>query len=355
MTPSASVPFSRRLTSGWQRRGALACALLPIAALYLGLVSLHKWLYRSGLKKAQRLDCPVLVVGNAVAGGAGKTPTVIALVQHLRQQGLAVGVVSRGYGRHSRDTLEVSAQSDPAEVGDEPLLIARATQAPVFVAAQRTSAARALHRAHPEIQLIVCDDGLQHYPLYRDLEICVFDDRGIGNGWVLPSGPLREPWPRSGVRQCGQSAATLLVLHTGAAPAFAGYRAQRQLANYALQRNGQQLPLQQLSAQRPLLALAGIAQPEVFFSSLRQAGVPLAQTLALPDHCDFTTLDLSAWAGHQILCTEKDAVKLWKHRPDALAVPLLQSMDAALFTELEARLRPLLKRQLSSGHGHQTA
>jgi tetraacyldisaccharide 4'-kinase len=355
VSPSVPAKVASLLVASWRRRRGLALLLLPVAGLYLALVGLHKLLYRGGLKKACRIGCPVLVVGNAVAGGAGKTPTVIALVQHFRLQGIAVGVVSRGYGRTSTATLEVTPEADPADVGDEPLLIARATQAPVFVAAQRVAAARALRRAHPGIQLIVCDDGLQHYPLYRDLEVCVFDDRGIGNGWVLPSGPLREPWPRSGVSQCGQSDATLLVLHTGAAPAFAGYRAHRQLADYALRSNGQRMPLSALQNERPLLALAGIAQPEVFFSGLRQSGVPLAQTLGLPDHCDFAPLDIAPWAGFQVLCTEKDAVKLWKRIPDALAVPLLQTMDAALLTDLDALLQPLLARQLSSGHGHQTA
>lgn len=341
--------------SGWRRRGGLALLLLPVSAVYLAFVALHKLLYRSGLKQSRRLDCPVVVVGNAVAGGAGKTPTVIALVQHLRQQGIAVGVVSRGYGRSSRATLEVNASANPAEVGDEPLLIARSTQVPVFVGTQRVAAAQALRRAHPGVQLIVCDDGLQHYPLYRDLEICVFDDRGIGNGWVLPSGPLREPWPRSGVGACGQSDAMLLVLHTGNTPAFAGYRAHRQLADYALRSDAQQVPLRDLPSARPVLALAGIAQPESFFTALRHAGLQAAQTVGLPDHCDFAHIDLAPWAGYQIVCTEKDAVKLWKYVPDALAVPLLQTMEAALYDELQARLAPLLASQLSSGHGHQTA
>ena len=355
MSASAPDKISRLLLSSWRHRAGLAILLLPISALYLGLVALHKLIYRCGLKKVHRMDCAVLVVGNAVAGGAGKTPTVIALVQHLQRQGIAVGVVSRGYGRVSRSTQEVTPNADPAEVGDEPLLIARATQAPVFVATQRVAAATALRCAHPGIQLIVCDDGLQHYPLYRDLEICVFDDRGVGNGWVLPSGPLRETWPRIGVSRCGQSATSLLVLHTGAAPAFAGYRAQRQLAPVAQRCDGQQVPLQALQNGRPVLALAGIAQPEAFFSGLRQAGVPLAQTLGLPDHCDFAQLDLSQWSGFQVVCTEKDAVKLWKRLPDALAVPLLQTIEPALYRDLEALLQPLLASQLSSRHGHQTA
>lgn len=347
--------LSQLLIESWRSRSLLARLLLPVAALYLLLVECNKLLYRSGLKKPQRLDCPVIVVGNVVAGGAGKTPTVIALVQQLQQRGIAVGVVSRGYGRNTTATLEVHSDANAAEVGDEPLLIARATQAPVFVSLQRVQAARALRRRHPHIQLIICDDGMQHYPLYRDMEICVFDDRGIGNGWVLPSGPLREPWPRYGIPRCGQSEVGLLILHTGDVPAFDGYRAYRTLANYALRSNGEQLPLQSIPGQRPVLALAGIAQPEVFFANLRQAGLPLAQTLALADHCDFSALDTRQWANFQIVCTEKDAVKLWQQVPDALAVPLLQCMDPALYAHIDSLLLPLLSSQLSSGHGHQTA
>ena len=143
-----------------------------------------------------RADVPVIVVGNVSAGGAGKTPVTLALLEHLRARGWHPGVVSRGYGRRTTDCREVRSDSLALDVGDEPLLIARRAQVPVFVARQRMQAVQALRQAHPRINLIVCDDGLQHLALARDVEICVFNDEGVGNGWLLPAGPLREPWPR---------------------------------------------------------------------------------------------------------------------------------------------------------------
>ncbi|HSO44989.1 MAG TPA: tetraacyldisaccharide 4'-kinase [Rhodoferax sp.] len=321
------------LTDAWQGRGWLAWLLWPLSLLYGLLVCLRKALYRAGWLTSERLPVPVIVVGNVVAGGAGKTPVVMALVQHLRARGVPVGVISRGYGRRSRECLEVFADSAIEDVGDEPALIRRRTSAPVFVAAHRAQAGRALLDQHPRIQLIVCDDGLQHLPLQRDLEIGVFDDRGVGNGFLLPAGPLREPWPRP----------LDMLLHTGKQPAFAGgFRASRQLASHALRADGSRVALADLVAGKPLLAVAAIANPEAFFSMLRDRGLPLARTMALPDHADF-----SGWAGNAdgactVLCTEKDAVKLWAGEPDALAVPLEFEPEPAFWEALEMRLEPLL-------------
>lgn len=345
------------LQRSWQRRGVLALLLLPITLLYAALLLLRRALYQYGLLRSQRVDCAVLVVGNAIVGGAGKTPTTIGIVQHLLGRGMKVGVVSRGYGRTDRSVCAVTPSTDADQAGDEPLLIARATRVPVFVAPQRHAAATALLAAHPQTQVIVCDDGLQHYPLYRDLEVCVFDNRGLGNGLLLPSGPLRQNWPQAPLSRIGQSDDRLLVLHTGAKPAFAGFRAERSLANYALSLDAQRVDFTQLKAraQAPLLALAGIAQPEVFFASLRAAGLKLEQTLALPDHFDFHQLDAKQLDGYQVLCTEKDAVKLWKICPTALAVPLLQTLEPTFLAALDRMLDTVLAAKLSSSHGHQTA
>jgi tetraacyldisaccharide 4'-kinase len=344
---------AENLMRAWQRRGPVALLLLPVTLLYYALLQLRRLAYRAGWCTPQGVDCAVLVVGNAVVGGAGKTPTAIGIVQHLQHRGLAVGVVSRGYGRMHRSVCAVTPATDADAAGDEPLLIARATQAPVFVAPDRHAAAAALLAAHPRIQVIVCDDGLQHYPLYRDMEVCVFDDRGCGNGWLLPSGPLREPWPGRPLACVGQREDRLLVLHTGAQAAFSGFRAQRTLAAFATAQNGQQVPLKSLSP--PLLALAGIARPEAFFSSLRGMGLALDKTLPLPDHFDFSRLDTASLSGYQVLCTEKDAVKLWKVWPKALAVPLIQTLEPAFLQALDAMLDAVLAAKLSSGHGHQTA
>ena len=332
---AAARGFADTLKDSWRQRGVLNWLLSPVAIGYAVVSALRRQLFRMGWRKPIRLPCQVLVVGNVIVGGAGKTPTAIEVVRHFRKQGWRVGIISRGYGRNNAETLEVQSTSLPTDVGDEPLLMARATGAPVFVARRRADAATALLASHPETELIVCDDGLQHLELFRDVELCLFDDRGIGNGWLLPAGPLREKWPRNLVHACGQDAAQSFVLHTGNTPAFAGYRAHRSLANYAIDAAGKTLALHQIPHTRPILALAGIAQPERFFSDLRLSGVAISDTLGLPDHADFAQIDLQAWATHQIVCTEKDAVKLWQFCPDALAVPLTQTMDPDLMTELQ--------------------
>lgn len=346
--------MTTRLQQAWLRRGMLACLLWPLSRLYGLLAELRRLAFRAGYFRSERLPVPVVVVGNVVAGGAGKTPAVIALVQHLQARGLQVGVVSRGYGRTSAHCLEVLPGTPIDESGDEPALIRRATGAPVFVASRRTEAARALLAAHRATQVIVCDDGLQHYALQRDVEIAVFDERGIGNGWLLPAGPLREPWPerlQRGVRAGGRGID--LVLHTGALPAFDGFRSTRRLADHALRADGSRVALEALASQ-PLLALAGIAKPEAFFAMLRARGLVLAETRALPDHYTFDSYPRPQDKGYTVICTEKDAVKLFPRQADVLAVPLEFSPEAAFLTALDALLAPLLS-PLPSSHGHQTA
>lgn len=346
--------LEKALLRAWTGHGALACALLPVSLLYRGLVGLRWRLYQWGIKKSQRLPVPVVVVGNAISGGAGKTPTVLALVAHWQAQGLRVGIVSRGYGRSSATCQEVLPDSAPDSVGDEPLLLRRKTQAPVFVGRDRHAAASALLARYPDTQLIVCDDGLQHYALHRDLEVCVFDARGVGNGWLLPAGPLRQTWPRRALAAVGQHDARLLVLKTGPS-AVTGWQAQRTLADHALNARGQAIALHTLRAPgaAPLMAVAGIAQPEAFFAMLRAVGVPIAKTMALPDHYDFDSFSRSIDGGYQLICTEKDAMKLWQSVPDALAVPLLQTLPADFYTHLDQCLQALAP-PLSSPHGHKT-
>jgi tetraacyldisaccharide 4'-kinase len=331
----------------------MALLLLPISLLYSALLVLRRWLYRAGLFKSLGVDCAVIVVGNTIVGGAGKTPTTIGIVHHLRGRGIHVGVVSRGYGRSMQDVRSVTLMDDADAVGDEPLLMARATGVPVFVASSRHVAAAALLSAHPDTQVIICDDGLQHYALQRDIEVCVFDNRGVGNGWLLPSGPLREAWPRAALACVGQRDDRLLVLHTGTKPAFGGFHARRSLATQALAHDGQRVNLTQLKP--PLLALAGIAKPQDFFESLRSLGLTLDKTMALSDHFDFAQLDTRRLKGYQVLCTEKDAVKLWKFWPQALSVPLMQTLEPAFLTALDGLLDQTLAAKLSSEHGHQTA
>jgi tetraacyldisaccharide 4'-kinase len=339
------------LQKAWLTRGGLACLLWPLSQFY-GLIALvRRALYRHRILRSERFPIPVVVVGNVIAGGAGKTPLVIALVRHLQAQHVAVGVVSRGYGRSSTDCIEVLSTSPPVQTGDEPALIQRVTGAPVFVARRRAEALRALLAAYPATSVVLCDDGLQHYALQRDIEIAVFDDRGTGNGWLLPAGPLREPWP--GRRQSGLD----LVLHTGQKPAFEGFISIRQLADEARSPDGRQVALSSLRGQ-PLTALAGIANPQAFFGMLSDRGLTLEATIALPDHHPFSAADLAGLQGRTVLCTEKDAIKLFALPAAAgfnlLAVPLVFLPEPAFFAAFDA----LLSSQLSPlplKHGHQTA
>ncbi|HYD75693.1 tetraacyldisaccharide 4'-kinase [Ramlibacter sp.] len=329
------------LQSAWLRRGPLAWALRPISVLYGLALRLRNALYRTGVIAVERAPVPVVVVGNVVAGGAGKTPVVMAIAERLTAHGLKVGVVSRGHGRRTGECREVTPGSDPAEVGDEPLLVATRCRLPVFVAAQRPQALRALLQAHPGTQVVLSDDGLQHRAMARDVEICVFDRRGVGNGWLLPAGPLREPWPR----------AVDLVLRDGQAPDIEGFVIRRRLASHAWRSDGERVDLKALAAQGECAALAGIAQPQVFFEQLRTAGVRLRDTWPLPDHHDFGAGGPWTATSLPLLCTEKDAAKLWRHRPDAWAVPLELDIDDGFWPALQSLLQP----RLSSTHGPQTA
>lgn len=333
-TPGASrwsALAQRTLQRAWRQRGALAWALWPLSCLYGALVALRRALYRSGALASAHPGVPVIVVGNVVAGGAGKTPVTMAVLRHLQARGWRPGVVSRGYGRSTRGCRLARADSPASEVGDEPALIARASGVAVMVAPERNAAARALLAHDPCIDVIVCDDGLQHLALERDVEICVFNEEGIGNGFLLPAGPLRERWPR----------AVDLVVHAGAAPPTGSsaptFALARRLGEHALRADGSRVALHSLRG-TPLVALAGIARPQVFFAMLQARGLVLADTVALPDHYDFDSYGCPPYLGYNLICTEKDAVKLWRQRPEALAVPLQIDLPAAFFDALDARL-----------------
>ncbi len=323
----ASAAMQRILLRAWQRRGMLACTLWPLSLIYRALWWLRASLYRNGVLSAHRMPVPVIVVGNVVAGGGGKTPLVIALVQQLQAMGLNPGVVTRGFGRTRHDALAVTSDSDATDVGDEPLLIHRRTGAPVQVGAQRADTARRLLSAQPQVDVLVCDDGLQHLGLYRDIEICVFDERGTGNGWLLPAGPLREPWPRN----------TDLVVRSGRLPVGSACIMERALADHAVRADGTTLALDTLTASttgRPITAVAAIARPQAFFAMLRARGLALDTALALPDHAPLNETSCPVPENHLLLCTEKDAVKLWRHRPDAWAVPLVVSLEPEFWRAL---------------------
>lgn len=342
--------MSATLQRAWQSRGVLAWLLWPIACVYGGLLWLRRWGYRLGVYRVERLDVPVLVVGNVVVGGAGKTPTVVAVVRHLRQQGWTPGVVSRGHGRNGDTCLEVTDGIGAQDAGDEPLLIARATEVPVVVGRHRVAAGRWLRQQHPEVDIIVCDDGMQHWALARDVTVVVFDERGIGNGWLLPAGLLREPWPTApwpaGDRVLLRTQRTQVAPPAAALPTGPGaptvYQAWRGLAPHARDPQGRLRALSDFGS-RPVAALAGIAQPQLFFDMLGQQGVALAAALALPDHADAATLLAALRSDQDWLCTEKDAVKLFpllRERADlrVWTVELEQTPEPGFFTALDRAL-----------------
>ena len=332
------------LQQAWLTKGLLAYLLWPVSLAYGWLVWLRKLLYRIGVFQSRRLPVPVIVVGNVFVGGVGKTPLVIALVKQLAAQGFKVGVLSRGFGRSSEGNQSVTPQSVALEVGDEPLLIARASQVPVFVGKDRFQAGLDLLAQHPQTEVIVCDDGLQHLALAHDVALCVFDERGLGNGWVLPAGPLREPWPLDA------SSHSLITLSTSSqAPQHpkTDFWVPRVLGKWAQQADGTSQALSEFRGQN-VQALAGIGKPQAFFNMLLDLGISLTKTHVMADHDDLSTVNIDPEMG-VVLCTEKDAVKLWSNLPTAWAVPLVTEIPPNLLARIMAAIQP----KLSSAHGHQ--
>ncbi|WP_414638565.1 tetraacyldisaccharide 4'-kinase [Arenimonas sp.] len=310
----------------WYGGVAPGPGLRALAAVYGGLVALRRWLYRRGWKPTHRLPVPVIVVGNLVAGGSGKTPLTIALARGLAERGWRPGVVSRGYGRDSGTPVRVAPGMAASECGDEPLLIARQTGLPVWVDADRVAGARRL--VAEGCNLVIADDGLQHLRLGRDIEIEVVDgERRHGNGRLLPAGPLREPAGRrvdhrvvnGGEATAGEWPMRLVLAE--AVPLGGG--ASRPLADFAGQ---------------TVHAIAGIGHPARFFEALRAAGLaPIEHPF--PDHHAFTASELDLAPPGPRLMTEKDAVKCAAFDlPDAWAVPVRAALPDALFTALQQRL-----------------
>ena len=302
------MSLARLIESHWYApRRWLLCLLAPLSGLFVVLSALRRLLYRMGVLRVGHVPVPVVVVGNINVGGVGKTPLTRYLVSELQVRGWQVGLISRGYGGRHRQPTPVLPDSDPAEVGDEPLLLVRAG-CPLWVGRDRVATARALLAAHPEVDVILSDDGLQHYRLGRDVEIAVLDAaRGLGNGWRLPAGPLRE-----GPRRLASVNAVVL---NGEGSLPAGLPDHVPVFRMRLQPGmfwQLSAPAEQRAAEEfkelDCVALAGIGHPERFFDTVRQLGIPLRQTLAFPDHHAFVPTDVPV-AG-AVLVTEKDAVKL---------------------------------------------
>ncbi len=339
------------LLRAWQGRSLGVWPLLPVAWLYQLILQLRRAIFALAWRRVERPAVCVVVVGNVVVGGAGKTPTVLSVVAHLRAQGWAVGIISKGYGRSESTTNEVLIDAPVQTVGDEALLLRQRSGVPVFVGPSRQGSLKALLSAYPQTRIVVCDDGLQDFGLYRDVEICMMHEDGLGNGFLLPAGPLREPWPRQSLACSGVNDAHLLIVSSGAA--LPGqFVTHRRLGPVARQADGSLCNLISLKTDPALKAVAGIARPAQFFSMLREAGLTLAAQEALPDHADFAGRDRASFGAYTLLCTEKDAAKLWAIAPEAWAVPLEQSLEEGFYVALDTRIAVAWAGRLSLPHGH---
>ena len=323
-----SSGLAQRLPRLWFRP-RLSCWLigfLPLSWLFGMLSSIRRLLYRSGVLRAGRLPVPVVVIGNLTVGGSGKTPLVLWLVERLREQGWKPAIISRGYAGSADGVRAVTADSQASEVGDEPLLLAQRSGVPVFVGRDRVAAGAALLAWHPPCNVIVSDDGLQHYRLHRDAEIVVFDGRGEGNGHLLPAGPLREPLARL-------SSVTAIVWNSApgrSLPEATVPQARMALVSdafYALNDSSTRCVAADLRG-RQLFAMAGIGDPSRFFAQLQYLGLEF-EARPFPDHQAYSEADLAFAKGGVLLMTEKDAVKC-RHLPiyDAWVVPVAAEIEA---------------------------
>ncbi|MDR0701854.1 MAG: tetraacyldisaccharide 4'-kinase [Azoarcus sp.] len=320
-----SAPSPRAAPLFWRQRGGFAAALLPVSALFRVAAALRRRLYLNGILRRERLPVPVIVVGNISVGGSGKTPVAAWLAEELRKAGRHPGIVSRGYGGDaavSGQPCLVGVDADPAFYGDEPVLLARLTGCPVVTARDRPAAARTLLAAHPECDVLISDDGMQHYRLARTVEVAVLDEAALGNCWPLPSGPLREPLARL-------ADVDLILAHGGLSPRL------RTLADAvpvvpmrlegdrfrSLSNPDQWRDAAAFAGQR-VHALAGIGQPQRFFDQLAAMGIQ-AIPHPFPDHYRYRAADLAFAPGEPKLMTSKDAVKCAALKlPDAWELPV---------------------------------
>jgi len=332
--------MSHWIEQHWQKRTLVSTALLPLSLLFAGLAAIRRGAYGIGLLRAKKLPVPVVVIGNISVGGTGKTPLTIHLANHLRQLGLRPGIISRGYGGSAQQATAVHSDSPADLVGDEPILIARHTGCPVYVCRDRAAAGLALLAAHPECNLLLCDDGLQHYRLARDLELVLIDAaRGLGNGRCLPEGPLREPVERlQSVDAC---------LFNGAAQdSEAGFAFRLNPTELVNLSNGERASLNHFPPGQALHAVAGIGNPQRFFTTLKGLNwQPVEHPFA--DHAPLSAELLRFAPPLPLVMTEKDAVKC-RHfaAPDWWYLAVQAQPSAAFVAWLDGELQRLLPGRL---------
>jgi tetraacyldisaccharide 4'-kinase len=306
--------------------------LIPLSWIFGVIIFIRKSLYKNGWLHSYRLNVPVIVVGNINIGGTGKTPLVIWLAEQLQIAGYKPGIISRGYGGTAKEVQPVFSYSNPQDVGDEPVLLAKHSHCPVYVSQNRVAAGQALLKAHPECNVVISDDGLQHSRLRRDVEIVVFDGaKGFGNGALLPAGPLRESVARlSEVDAIISNGKVTHTMNAMQAEGMAPIEMQLESgAFYNLIDNSMRCDAQAFANQQ-VFAIAGIGNPERFFQQLQRLGLSF-QSQAFPDHHAFQSQDFKQVSTAVVVMTEKDAVKCLSFaHTNFWVLPVVAVIDADL-------------------------
>ena len=326
----------------WHSRGPVAWLLWPVSLVFRFAVAIRRALYCLRVLRSEHPGIPVIVVGNLTAGGSGKTPLVIWIAEFLKKRGWSPGIVSRGYGATIAQPRAATIADDAAEVGDEPVLLSTRSGCPVWVGADRVGVARALRAAQPDVDVLILDDGLQHYRLRRDIEIAVVDSRGFGNGFLLPAGPLREPTGRL-------KRVDAVVSHGSAAHGYA-----MRLVGDTLHRmtdGTDRRPVAGFGTEK-VHAVAGIGDPNRFFLHLARLGLKVLPH-PFPDHHSFTPRDLEFAGDAAVVMTEKDAVKLRRSAsPDVMrnwwVLPVTAELDPAFGEWLSGRLDGFRRRSTAA-------
>lgn len=329
----------------WYRITPLHLILFPLSLAFAALAALRRGLYRAGVLGASRLPVPVIVVGNITVGGTGKTPLTLWIAGRLQQQGFHPGIVSRGYGADRQHPRPVAPDGDPAGCGDEPVLLARRSGCPVWVGRDRAGAARGLLAANPQCDVIICDDGLQHYALARDFEIALVDGaRPLGNGLRLPAGPLREG--------AGRLRSVDAVVINGGDETMAGLDTPQFTLRlegaefYNLLNPRLRVPAARFRGQR-VHGVAGIGRPQRFFDRLRELGLT-GSSHPFPDHHRYRPEDFDPGDASPILMTEKDAIKCTGFADERFWVLPVQA-------QVTPDLMPLILARIGAHHGSEAA